>query len=90
MKQPLGITYSQKDIAKQNKCTFDKASKKWYVGEDHEQYESIVNQYGIVYLNVPYEEKERAKSLDCAWDTQTNKWFTSKCRVPLMDQSWVC
>lgn len=83
------LGYHDRELAKQEKFSFEKESKRWYIESNHPNFEQLSKRYEVIYLNVPYDERLDAKALGALWDNTEKRWKISKHRVNLCNQSWI-
>ena len=81
----LEIPYSQKEIARANKCFFFPENKKWGINKHSENHDSMVKLFSIVYLKNVFENKEVYKLNGAKWNPENKQWYTYKSNHALSD-----
>lgn len=69
----LEIPYDKKELAKQNKCKWCPAEKKWWCENSDNK---LVETYLKTYFDIPYDAKDRAKELGARWDMESKSWYS--------------
>ena len=74
----LYIPFEYRDVAKNNHLYFNYKTKKWRICSDHENYETLKDNFTKVYLVGDYELKDIYKINGAKWDETKKYWYTYK------------
>ena len=72
----LFIPFDRKEEAKKTRCLFNVESKTWFIKNNNERYDEMVQLYSKRYLKNDYDNKELYKANEARWSPSDKKWFT--------------